>query len=36
MCVGKKYAEVLILMFVELYPILMTLLMKGFSASAMN
>lgn len=32
----KKYAEVLILMSVELYPILMTLLMKGFSASAMN
>lgn len=32
----KKYAEVLILMFVELYPILMTLLLRSFSTSAMN
>lgn len=32
----EKHAEVLILMFVKLYPILMALLMRSFSASAMN
>lgn len=32
----KKHAEVLILMFAKLYPILMALLMRSFSASAMN